>query len=67
MIPDWEKLVNRVKSEVDYRLGNNNTGKGIVAVTLTMLMDCEGKPMVWTIDSKKVEPGSRAKDLLELL
>lgn len=66
MITDWDKIINRIKSEVGYRLGNNNSRKdqGCVSVRLTMILDCDNKPIVWTVESKRIEPGFRARELL---
>lgn len=66
MITDWDKIIQRIRSEVAYRLGNNNTHKdsGVVSVKLCLLLDCNNKPIVWTVESRKVEPGGRAKELI---
>ena len=64
MITDWDKIINRIKSEVGYRLGNTGKEQGVVSVRLTMMLDCDGKPIVWTVESKKIEPGFRARELL---
>lgn len=68
VITDWDKIIQRIRSEVAFRLGNNNGHKdqGAVIVKLVMVLDCDNKPLVWTLTSGKVEPGSRAKELLEL-
>lgn len=68
MITDWDKIIQRIRSEVAFRLGNNNGHKdqGAVIVKLVMVLDCDNRPLVWTLTSGKVEPGSRAKELLEL-
>lgn len=68
MVTDWDKIIQRIRSEVAYRLGNNNGHKdsGVVSVRLCLLLDCDNKPIVWTVESKRVEPGNRAKELLEL-
>lgn len=68
MVADWDKIIQRIRSEVAYRLGNNNSHKdsGTVIVSVVMMLDCDNRPLVWTIESRKVEPGARAKELLEL-
>lgn len=78
MITDWDKIIQRIRSEVDFRLGMTGAHRqngsnqaikkegAIVGITITMLVDCDNRPLVWTVESKRVEPGSRAKELLEL-
>ena len=67
MTTNWQQLINRIRQEVQYQLRNNNGAKeqGIVRVTVVMLMDIE-QPIVWEVESRKIEPGSRARGLLGL-
>lgn len=70
MIREWDKLINRIQLEVSQRIGghSNNLAKDkVTAIKLIMLVDCEGQPIVWSVESTNVEPGSKAKALLELL
>lgn len=68
MIDNWTLLRNRIESEVQQQLRNNNGNKdqGVVKVNITMLIDlCQ--PIIWQVDSKRIEPSSKAKALLDLL
>lgn len=64
----WEQLISRVQQEVAYQLRNNNGAKdqGVVRVTLVLLMDIK-EPLIWEVESRKIEPSSKAKALLGLL
>lgn len=67
MIDNWQLLRKRVEAEVQQQLRNNNGNKdqGVVKINITMLVDlCQ--PIVWEVDSKRVEPGSKARALLDL-
>ncbi len=70
MITEWDKLVNRIKLETNQRLtkqrANGNHPQAVVAIKVSMLMDCNGDPITWIVDSANVEPAARAKTLLEL-
>lgn len=65
MVTDWDKFINRIKAEIETQLRNNHTAKdqGLVKVDVVILAGSDG-PILWMVDSKKVEPGSRAKELL---
>lgn len=68
MIDNWTLLRNRIESEVAQQLRNNNGNKeqGVVKVNVTMLIDLV-QPIIWQVDSKRIEPSSKAKALLDLL
>lgn len=67
MITGWDKLKNRIQLEVAQRLGNNHYVKDkVTAIKLIMLVDCDGQPLIWSIESTNIE-GAKAKTLLELL
>lgn len=61
----WNSVIDRVKGEIAWRLGNSN-GKnkeqGIVIVNLCLIMDSENRPLLWTVESRTLQPTSRAKD-----
>lgn len=63
----WQQLFNRLQQEVEHQLRNNNGAKdqGVVKINLTMLADIS-RPLVWTVEGRKIEPSSKAKELLEL-
>lgn len=71
MITEWDKLINRVRQETSGRLNKHqNNGQPratAVAVTVKMLMDCNGEPLAWIVESKDIEPLAKARALLELL
>lgn len=65
MITDWDKIINRIKSEVAQKLGNTSTPEnGIVLVRLTAMLDHRGNPTIWTVESKSIEPKLKARLLL---
>ena len=64
MISDWDKIINRIKSEVAYKLGTGKSEGSVVALRLMLMIDCNGNPLLWTVEGKKIEPGYRAKELL---
>ena len=57
MITEWDKLVNRIKLEPSQRLNhqrnNGNQAQSVVAVKISLLVDCEGNPLTWTVESSK--------------
>lgn len=65
MISDWDKLINRMKQEIEAQLRNNHSTReqGVVKLNVTLLACCDG-PMVWEVSGKKVEPGGRAREFL---
>jgi hypothetical protein len=70
MIAKWEQLRNRIQLEVTQRLGrhNGNTRElHLTAIKVVMLVDCNGEPLSWIVESTNVEPGNKAKAFLELL
>lgn len=64
MITDWDKIINRIKSEVAYKLGTSKSTGSVVALRLMLMIDCDGNPLIWTVEGKKIEPGYRAKELM---
>lgn len=70
MITDWDKLINRIRLETGQRLthqrNNGTQAQAVVAIKISVLVDCEGNPLTWTMESSNVEPGARARTLLEL-
>lgn len=70
MITGWDKLINRIRLETVQRLthqrNNGTQAQAVVAIKISVLVDCEGNPLTWTMESSNVEPGARAKTLLEL-
>jgi hypothetical protein len=71
LIAEWDKLINRIKLETNQRLGahkgNGVRGQSVVAIRVVLLVDCEGQPLTWLVESSNVEPAARARTLLELL
>jgi hypothetical protein len=70
VITEWDKLVNRIRLETGQRLKNQHLNgtqaQAVVAISVSLLVDCEGNPLTWIVESSNVEPGARAKTLLEL-
>lgn len=63
----WQHFLNRLQQEIEYQLRNNNSRKeqGIVLLKIEVLAGID-EPVLWTVEGKKVEPGGKAKSLLEL-
>lgn len=71
MITEWDKLINRVRQETTGRLNkhqnNGHPRASAVAVSVKMLVDCDGNPIHWIVESKDIEPLAHGRALLELL
>lgn len=66
----WNRIIDRVKSEVSYRLGNrshNHTQNNVIALKINMLVNDDGVPFTWTVESKKIEPNNLAREMLGLV
>lgn len=63
----WQQLFNRLQQEVEHQLRNNNGAKdqGVVVINLKIMANIS-RPLVWTVEGHKIEPSSKAKELLEL-
>jgi len=68
MITNWQKLINRIEQEIESQLRNNNSDKGqcVVKVVVCMLAGVNG-PDLWIVSSTKIEPGTKARALLDLI
>lgn len=62
----WVGLVQRLKGEATATLSNNKSD-GVAIVTAHILMGSDGVPLVWVVNSKRVEPSRDAKSILEEL
>lgn len=71
MITEWDKLINRIKLESNTRLNRHTNGgtprATAIGITVKILVDCEGNPLTWIVESKDIEPLARARALLDLL
>lgn len=67
MLSNWDKLIERIKSETRFRNGSHPSKQEqrLTAIRLTMLVDCNGCPISWIVQSNQVEPGNGAMRLLE--
>lgn len=65
MVTEWDKLINRMKQEIESQLRNNHSAKeqGMVKLDIVIIAGANG-PILWMVDGRKIEPGSRAKELL---
>lgn len=68
MITNWQKLINRIEQEVQHQLRNNNSDKdqGVVKVSVTLLAGVNG-PDLWEVTATRIEPGAKARALLDLI
>lgn len=60
----WASVVSRIKQESGKTLENNRRD-GVCIVTMHIVVDAEGNPIVWTVpNSVRIEPTRSAKDIL---
>lgn len=64
MTDKWDSVSARVKYEADETLKNNKDG--ICVVTMHLIVDRDGIPILWTVDGKaiRIEPTKVARDVL---
>jgi hypothetical protein len=60
----WDGVINRICEEARYRLKNNGSSKSVAIISLNVLIGVDGNPIVWTVEGKRVEPTSKARDIL---
>lgn len=60
---NWQKFLNRIRQEIQYRLNNNGKNTGIVMINIRIIAD-SNEPLAWTVDSSRFEPGSKMQDVL---
>jgi hypothetical protein len=60
----WDGVIRRICNEAEYRLKNNGSD-GVAVISLNVLVGNDGKPIAWTVDGKRIEPSSRARDIME--
>lgn len=66
MKTNWNNLIDRVKKETSYRLGNNSDGAAVIRIKL--IVSANDEILGFLLDSTRIEPSGVAKDnLLELL
>lgn len=66
----WNKVIERVHSEVSMRLRNrshSHTKNNVIALKINMLVNDDGIPLVWTVEGKQIEPNSMARQMLGLV
>lgn len=67
----WNKVIERVHGSIAQRVGHNNSNKhqqnNVVAVKISMLVNADGIPLVWTVESRKIEPNDKAREMLGLI
>ena len=63
----WNKVIDNVNKETRWRLQNSGTfseSQGIIIVDLCLVLGADGIPMLWTVESKRVQPGHKAKEAI---
>lgn len=66
----WNSIIQRVHDEVSFRLGNRahkQTQNNVIALKINMLVNDDGIPLVWTVESKHIEPKHAAREMLGLI
>ena len=59
--PEWGSVILRLMSEATSTLANN-TSDGVAIVTMHVVIDGRGKPVVWVVPAgKRIEPSKDAK------
>lgn len=64
----WERLIRRICQGVDWEL-KNKSSDGLAIVTITMLIDSNKKPLIWTSPKvSKIEQvtGSNKEFILDI-
>jgi hypothetical protein len=62
-----DNLVMRIKYEAE-RILSNNKQRGCAIITVHVLMDAAGSPLVWVVpDGKRIEPSKDALDVIRQL
>lgn len=59
----WDGVIRRICDEAAYRLKNNGSD-GVAVINLNVMVGNDGKPIAWTVESKRVEPSNKARDIL---
>lgn len=59
----WDNIIKRVCNEAAYQLKNNGSD-GLAVINLSVIIGNDGKPIIWTVEGRRVEPSNRAKDIL---
>lgn len=60
----WEAVLSRIKQESRETLENNKRD-GVCIVTMHIVVDADGNPIVWTVpNSVRIEPTRSAKEIL---
>lgn len=60
----WASVMSRIKQESRKTLENNRRD-GVCIVTIHIVVDADGNPIVWTVpNSVRIEPTSSAKEIL---
>lgn len=65
----WNKVIEETKKIVSFRLGNhshNETRNKIIALKISLIVNDDNTPIMWTIESVKVSP-SNAREALQSL
>ena len=63
----WTALVERIKQEARTVLRNNKSD-GMVILTIHVIVDSDGEPMLWVVPhGRRVEPSRDARHILEQL
>lgn len=67
----WNRVIDRAKQETAYRLGkdrsHSHTANSVVSLNIVMIVSDEGIPLVWEIESKRIESGGKAREILKSL
>lgn len=61
----WPSLVARMKQEAARTLENNKQ-RGTAIITLNVIMNANGEPLVWVVSNgKRIEPSKDALHIIE--
>lgn len=60
----WAAVMSRIRQESKNTLANNRKD-GVCIVTMHIVVDADGNPIVWTVpNSVRIEPTRSAKEIL---
>lgn len=67
MTDNWSSLISRIKQEADETLRNSEQ-KGCAIITVHMLVNSKGVPLVWVVnEGKRIEPSNAALSVIQQL
>lgn len=64
----WNRVIERANQEVSFRLGNrshNHTKNNAIILNIIIVVNDDGIPQFWCVESKQIQPRGQAMELLK--